>query len=190
MEKIPKFKPAVRVSDRTDPYIQLGTRRVEDDRFWRWGDDNLFPAALALMARRSTTHRRIINDKADYISGKGCTCDEAGNPALAAFLRRVNGEGESLRQVLNKLALDKALFGNAFLEIITAPDHAFLSLYHQDASRCRVSRDAQHILLHHDWTAFKIEESVTLPLYPLFEEQPDGTLRSIIHALLTEMKGS
>ena len=181
MEKIPKFKPAVRVSDRTDPYIQLGTRRVEDDRFWRWGDDNLFPAALALMARRSTTHRRIINDKADYISGKGCTCDEAGNPALAAFLRRVNGEGESLRQVLNKLALDKALFGNAFLEIITAPDHAFLSLYHQDASRCRVSRDAQHILLHHDWTAFKIEESVTLPLYPLFEEQPDGTLRSMIH---------
>ncbi len=32
------------------------------------------------MARRSTTHRRIINDKADYISGKGFVCDEARLP--------------------------------------------------------------------------------------------------------------
>ena len=117
MNKAKKIKTAVGVANRTDPYFALGTARVENDRFWRWGDDNLFPAALALMARRSTTHRRIINDKADYISGKGFTCDEAREPRLAAFVRRVNGGGESLRQVLNKLAFDKSLFGNAFLEI-------------------------------------------------------------------------
>ena len=113
MNKAKKIKTAVGVANRTDPYFALGTARVESDRFWRWGDDNLFPAALALMARRSTTHRRIINDKADYISGKGFTCDEAREPRLAAFVRRVNGSGESLRQVLNKLAFDKSLFGNA-----------------------------------------------------------------------------
>lgn len=181
MDKSPKFKPAVSLSDRTDPFVQIGSQRVCDDRFWRWGDDNLFPTALALMARRSTTHRRIINDKADYISGKGFVCDEARLPALGAFVRRVNGQGESLRQVLNKLALDKALFGNAFLEVVTSPEHDFLSLYHQDASRCRVARDGQHILLHHDWTAFKADEALSLPLYPLFEEQADGTLRALIH---------
>ena len=32
------------------------------------------------MARRSVTHRRIINDKADYISGKGFSCDEGHEP--------------------------------------------------------------------------------------------------------------
>ena len=118
MSKKHKIKPAVAVNNRTaDPYITLGAGRVENDAFWRWGDDNLFPNALALMARRSVTHRRIINDKADYISGKGFTCDEAQQPRLAAFLRHVNGDGESLRQVLNKLAFDKALFGNAFLEV-------------------------------------------------------------------------
>ena len=47
------------------------------------------------MARRSVTHRRIINDKADYISGKGFTCDEAQQPRLAAFLRHVNGDGRA-----------------------------------------------------------------------------------------------
>ena len=181
MSKAKNFKTAVGVANRTDPYMTLGTTRVENDKFWRWGDDNLFPAALALMARRSTTHRRIINDKADYISGKGFICDEAQQPRLAAFLRRVNGTGESLRQLLNKLAFDKSLFGNAFLEVVTDAGHTFLSLYHQDASRCRVARDSEHILLHHDWSSFKASEARSLPLYPLFEPQEDGTLRAIIH---------
>ena len=181
MSKTKKIKTAVGVADRTDPYYALGSSRVESDKFWRWGDDNLFPAALALMARRSTTHRRIINDKADYISGKGFTCDEAQQPQLAAFVRCVNGRGESLRQVLGKLAFDKSLFGNAFLEAVTDPGHTFLSLYHQDASRCRVARDSKHVLLHHDWAAFKPAEARSLPLYPDFEAQEDGTLRSIVH---------
>lgn len=114
MSKNPKTKTAVGLIDRADdPFIRIGAGRVASNKFWRWGDDNLFPEALALMARRSTTHRRIINDKADYISGKGFTCDETQQPRLAAFVRRVNGRGESLRQVLNKLAFDKSLFGNA-----------------------------------------------------------------------------
>ena len=181
MSKTKKIKTAVGVADRTDPYYALGSSRVESDKFWRWGDDNLFPAALALMARRSTTHRRIINDKADYISGKGFTCDEAQQPQLAAFVRCVNGRGESLRQVLGKLAFDKSLFGNAFLEAVTDTGHTFLSLYHQDASRCRVAKDSRHILLHHDWSRFSAADARTLPLYPLFERQDDGTLRAIVH---------
>lgn len=97
MSKAKKIRPAVGVIDRTDPCMPPAAARVESDEFWRWGDDNLFPAALATMARRSTTHRRIVNDKADYISGKGFVCDEAAQPQLAAFVRRANGDGESLR---------------------------------------------------------------------------------------------
>ncbi|MEG1611136.1 MAG: phage portal protein [Alistipes sp.] len=179
MKKEKIRKTAVR-NNRTDPYLTIGTSRVENDRFWRWGDDNLFPNALALMSRRSTTHRRIINDKADYISGKGIVCDEE-QALLRTFINRVNGKGETLRQLLNKLAFDKALFGNAFLGVVTDDKNTFLSLFHQDASRCRVARDSTHILLHHDWSAFVPTQARTLPLYPLFEEQPDGTLRTMIH---------
>ncbi len=163
-----------------DPYITLSSRRVESDRFWRRGGATLLPEALALMARRSTTHRRIINDKADYISGKGFVCDETERE-LASFIRRVNGQGESLRQIMNKLAFDKALFGNAFLEVVTDERHSMLSLFHQDASRCRVARDSAHILLHHNWREFKLSEARSLPLYPAFERQEDGSLRAMIH---------
>ncbi len=153
---------------------------VHGAEFWRWGSDNLFPYALALMSRRSTTHRRIINDKADYISGKGFSFD-VGQTLLGSLIDRVNGCGESLRQVINKIAFDKSLFGNAFLEVVTDTGHTFLSLYHQDATRCRMARDGRHVLLHHDWAEFSMKEAKSLPLYPAFEEQADGTLRSIIH---------
>ncbi len=181
MNKKKRYRTAVGVANRTQPFATVGAGRVESDKFWRWGDDNLFPCALALMARRSTTHRRIINDKADYISGKGFVCDEERAPRLKAFVERVNAQGESLRQVMGKLAFDKALFGNAFLEIATDERHSFLAFWHQDASRCRVARDEEHILLHHDWSAFNSAEARTLPLYPRFERQDDGTLRAMIH---------
>ena len=83
--------------------------------------------------------------------------------------------------MLNKVAFDKALFGNAFIEIVTNSDHSFLALYHQDAPRCRVAKDSNHILLHHNWEHFTATEAISLPLYPLFEKQSDGTLRSMIH---------
>jgi len=161
-------------------YATSGSRLCESDRFWRWGDDNLFPEALALLSRRSTTHRRIINDKADYISGKGLICDER-QPLLRELIERANGQGESLRRVLNKLAFDKSLFGNAFLEVATDSGRSFLAFCHQDASRCRLARDGTHVLLHHDWRAFDPKEARSLPLWPLLEEQADGTLRSVIH---------
>ena len=166
--------------NRADSLYALSAQRVESKEFWRWGIDNNLPKALALLSRRSTAHRRIINDKADYISGKGINYD-ATIPLLGEVVERVNGDGESLRQVLNKLAFDKSLFGNAFLEIITDESHSFLSLYHQDATRCRVAKDSQHIILHHDWAHFRTSEAKTLPIYPLYEKQSDGTLRSIVH---------
>ena len=174
------FTPkASALSERIFP--TLGTPRSSAAKqFWQWGGDNLFPYALSLLARRSTTHRRIINDKADYISGKGFVCDEA-LVRTRVLIAQANSEGETLRQVVNKLAFDKSLFGNAFLEVVTDTNHSFLALFHQDASRCRLAKDGTHVVLHHDWAHFKEAEAVSLPLYPLFEEGADGNLHAIIH---------
>ena len=147
---------------------------------WRWGSDNRLPEALATLARSSTIHRRIINDKADYISGSGLTVDPSC-PRTAALVKAANGQGQSLRTIVQRLALDRCLLGNAFLEIVTDAEHGFLSLYHQDATQCRLERDGAHVVLHHDWRQYRASEAVVLPLYPRFEPQPDGTLRSVIH---------
>jgi len=154
--------------------------RLVADKVWLWGDDNLLPNVLSLMARRSAIHRRIINDKADYIAGKGLAFSPS-TPILGDIIRRANGSGDTLRSVIAQLALDEAMFGNAFLEVVTDSSHSFLSLYHVDASTCRIARDSEHVVMHHDWQAYRASEAVTLPLYPRFEQQDDGTLRTIVH---------
>ena len=174
-------KQAVRViQNQADPYIYSSYAAAENPLCWKWGEDNLFPNVLSLLSRRSTIHRRIINDKANYISGKGIAYD-AVDPKLAASVEVANGSGETLRQVLRKIAFDKMLFGNAFLEIVTDGNRSFVSLFHQDASKCRVSKDGQHILLYHNWQEYSPKKTKKLPLYPVFEKQKDGTERSILH---------
>ncbi len=175
-----KMRVCTSTQNSADLLYALSATQIESKEFWRWGSDNNLPEALAILSRRSTAHRRIINDKADYISGKGFNYD-CSVPLLDHFVKRANGDGESLRQVLNKLAFDKSLFGNAFLEVVTDEHHTFLALYHQDATRCRVAKDSQHILLHHDWAHFRPSEAKTLPLYPNFAKQSDGSLRAMIH---------
>ena len=177
MSKITKI--CGEVASTPDPYSHRAGR-VESREFWRWGCDNRLPQLLSAVSRCSTTHRRIINDKADYISGKGFVFDTT-EPLLSLIVSRVNGSGESLRQLINKVAFDKALFGNAFVEVVTDAEHTFLSLYHQDAVRCRVAKDSQHIILHHNWDNYSAKDAVQLPLYPHFEPQADGTLRAVIH---------
>ena len=172
-------KTKIGVSNSSDSYINTTTSK-KSNKYWRWGDDNLFPLALSRMSRRSTIHRRIVNDKADYISGKGALVD-SDKRRVAQFIGAVNGSGETLRQLLYKLAFDKSLFGNAFAEVVSDPNHSFLSIYHHDATTCRLSKDDTHVVLHPDWEHFKESESASLPLYPLFEKQGDGTLRSMIH---------
>lgn len=147
---------------------------------WRWGTDNRLPEALAALSRSSTIHRRIINDKADYISGSGLIADDR-QPRTAALVKAANGQGQSLRTIVQRIALDRCLLGNAFLEAVTDPEHGFLSLYHQDATRCRLSRDGGHVVMYHDWRQYRPAEAVTLPLYPAWGKRPDGTLRAVIH---------
>lgn len=149
-------------------------------KVWQWGGDNMLPYALALIARNSVAHRRIINDKANYIVGKGVICDDS-TPVVKQLIAKANGNGETLRSVIARLALDEAMFGNAFMEVVTDTNHTFLSLYHIDASKCRIARDSENVILHHDWRTFRTSEATTLPLYPTFREQEDGTLRSVVH---------
>ncbi|MBO5873736.1 MAG: phage portal protein, partial [Rikenellaceae bacterium] len=154
--------------------------KSQDNRFWSWGSDNLFPVALAQMARRSATHRRILNDKADYISGKGFVFDDQ-NSKLAELVKMPNCSGETLRQLLNKVAFDKCLFGNAFVEVVTDDQHSFVALFHHDASKCRLCKDNRHVLLHHNWAALNWNDVKRVALFPNFEKAADGTLRAMIH---------
>ncbi|MFI3282495.1 MAG: phage portal protein [Rikenellaceae bacterium] len=173
-------KSKIAVTNRTEPYMGSAMTSTKSEKFWRWGDDNLFPNALSAMSRRSSVHRRVINDKSDYIAGKGVAYDSQV-ALLGSFIGCVNSRGETLRQIFAKLAFDKTLFGNGFLEVVCDAERTTLSLFHHDASKCRVAADSKHIIMHHDWSKFKPSEAVTLAIFPEMESTADGTLRAMIH---------
>ena len=180
MKMTGKAKSKIFVVGQAQPPAVRAVAEAARKEVWRWGSDNRLPEALAALSRSSTVHRRIINDKADYISGSGLSVD-AGAPRTAELVAEANGQGQTLRNVVQRLALDRCLLGNAFLEVVTDPKRSFLALYHQDATRCRLSRDDRHVVLHHDWKQYRTSEAILLPLYPAFEPRPDGTLRAVIH---------
>lgn len=177
-----KFTPRITaIANRTEPLLgSVAVAKSERVDIWNWGDDNMLPYALSLLARRSVAHRRIINDKADYIAGKGMVCSDK-IPLLRHISESANGSGETLRSVISRLALDSAMFGNAFLEVVTDERRSFISLYHIDASKCRIAQDSAHVVVSSDWQNFKSSEAVTLSLFPNFEPSEDGTLRAVVH---------
>lgn len=175
------IRRVIATRNRAEPLVGSGAVSSNTtSKVWSWGGDNMLPYALSLIARNSVAHRRIINDKATYIAGKGIACDQS-IPVIKQFVAAANGEGETLRSIISRLALDEAMFGNAFMEVVTDSNHSFLSLYHIDASKCRLARESESVVIHHNWQLFRPAEAVTLPLYPNFEEQADGTLRAVVH---------
>lgn len=162
-----------------DPYITISSSIESNNKWWLFGSDNLFPQAIAMMNRRSVINRAILKSKANYITGKGFTIDV---PQLVDWLENANAYDESLRSITKKLAYDKKSTGNAYLEIVTNKKGQFLNLYHQDATKCRLSKDKKRIILFHDWYHSHKEKRwmKEVPIYPFFEEI-DGNLRSIVH---------
>ena len=168
----------------TDSVLNFSTHnhhaRGKKCEAWPWGANNLMPVELSNMARLSTVHRRILNDKSDYIAGNGFNC-HIDQPQLQSFINHCNQRGQSLRWVVSRLAVDKCTFGNAFMEVVTDSTRSKLYVYHHDASKCRLSKESSNVILHHDWSNFKQNESICIPLYPNFAKQKDGSYRSFIH---------
>lgn len=148
-----------------------------DNKIWAWGNDNLFPQRIELLARSNSIHRGIIKSKADYITGRGFAYDDS-NAALNRIVKRANGM-HSLFEVMQRVIYDKVMTGNAFLEVAVAYDQ--LLFFHHDSTQCRVTKDGKYIVLSKDWRNHIDSHDVTLPIYPIFERDSDNVARSIIH---------
>lgn len=125
MSKKHKIKPAVAVNNRTaDPYITLGAGRVENDAFWRWGDDNLFPNALALMARRSPEDPAGAQEELDgsYAlledeEGFGATVDWVGDADPYGIALLAAGDDHDLNTWITDVNYEKTTDGKTWTSI-------------------------------------------------------------------------
>ena len=136
--------------------------RVYTD-FIPFGQNNLFPQYLAELKRKSSTHRSVLAQKTIFTSGAKFVTK---NDNLKSYIRDVNADGESLRDVYKKLADDYYTFGNAYLEGVLY--EGGMNLYHVDATTVRMSKTKKEVYIHPDWARYKTEQKKMkkIPIYP------------------------
>ncbi len=165
--------------------------------FIPFGLDNLFPQGLAVLNRRSPTHRGIINKKTEFTIADGYVADEE-NTELTDYIKSVNSKQQSLDEVTERLQLDFESFGNAYMEIvIPAGDPDRINLFHKDSTTVRkrrpgrgaihggdkVPKEQAAMILHPEWARYDGTKAFAkvLPVYPNFIEDEEGNKRSIWH---------
>jgi len=132
-------------------------------KFIPFGTNNLFPQYLAELKRKSSTHRSVLAQKTIFTSGAKFV---SNNQDITDFIKDVNADGESLRQIFKKLASDYYTFGNAYLEGVLYDGG--LNLYHVDATTVRMSKNKKEAYVHPDWAKYNTmkDKLSIIPIYP------------------------
>lgn len=147
-----------------------------------FGDDNNFPQALALITRRSPVHRSIIYWKTMFMSGDSFICQDE---ATKEFIKSVNNNEESIKQVNKKELFDWCTFGNV-VEVYTKGKNGFI-VEHIDFTKCRVKdieksdNKTPGILIHPKWADEVSTRDLTqdIPLFPNFKKTKNGEVTAI-----------
>ena len=132
-------------------------------KFIPFGADNLFPQYLSELKRKSSTHRSVLAQKVVFTAGAKFVCKD---DATRDFIKDVNADGESLRDVFKKLADDYYTFGNAYLEGVLYDGG--VNLYHLDATTVRLSKNKKDVYVHPDWKNCRNQDEKLqkIALYP------------------------
>jgi len=140
-------------------------------------EENDFPQHLAELKRKSATHRAILSQKVIYTVGNGFITE---NEPLLQYLTNSNANGDNFMSVWRRVIDDYYTFGNAYYEIVTYDGG--VNIYHIDATKVRISKDKENVIIHPDWNEYRQreDEAVVIPFYPSFIKE-GGNKRSVIH---------
>ena len=117
---------------------------------------------------------------------------ESGLSALNDYLKSVNGQNESMLDVIEKIAVNLWSFGNCFLEVYIIGGRLQFRVLSTYLCRPRKAEKGklypEAVGISEDWQENFVQgvNVYELPLYPEFK-RVDGALRSIIHLKFTNL---
>lgn len=126
-----------------------------------FGDDNLYAQYLLELYSKSTINSSILNSIGDFISGEGFE----GNDT---FLENANGT-DTLDKILEKVALDIAIFGSFALDVIYNRGGKLSHIEHIPVQTVRIAKPSedkpQGIYISSDWSNLKKNKPVWFQSY-------------------------
>lgn len=135
--------------------VDIPRVKVEKAYEWvRWGSNNLFPEVLIEAINSSPSHNSIILTKRDMVAGKrilikpdekvkysffGGIFNGGSNRKTQSFIEDCNQYGESLHQVINKIAYDELVFQQSYFQPIFTRG-GDLQIEHYPADKIRANK--------------------------------------------------
>ena len=132
-----------------------------------YGADNKFPDYLWQKYTDCATHQAIINGKVDYILGNGLTDGD----------KIVNSKGETLYEVVKKIALDQQIFGGYAIQVVYNRGGEIADIYWADFTKLRLSKSEKQVYWCDDWNGYQAEPIA----YDLFNPEMTNKTTQILY---------
>lgn len=148
-----------------NPFVKTNTvenveKKVNGKDFICWGDNNGYPNFLWDLYCNCATLQTIINGTSDYVVGDDIVCNVQG------FERVVNKKGETIKDIIQKVAMDYVIFGSFALQIIRNIAGGIGEIYWVDINKLRSDEKNTVFFYSDDWS--KSMGRVKYLVYPKF----------------------
>lgn len=148
-----------------DPFVKNNTvenveKKVSGKDFISWGENNGYPQFLWELYSNCATLQTIINGTSDYVCGDDVVCNVVG------FDKVVNKQGETIKDIIQKVAMDYVIFGSFALQIIRNVMGGIAEIYWVDINKLRSDEKNTVFFYSDDWS--KSMGRVKYLIYPKF----------------------
>lgn len=161
-----------------NPYIQTNTvsgeeKKITGKDFIVWGDNNSYPKFLWDCYLECATLQTIINSTIDYVVG------DAVESNVEKFKIQVNKDGDTIIDIVKKIATDYVVFGSFAIQVIRNRIGEVNELYWVDINKLRSDEKNEVFFYSDDWN--KSYGRVKYITYPKFKPNDINNASSIFY---------
>lgn len=147
-------------------------KKVNGKDFISWGENNQYPKFLWDLYSNCSTLQTIVNGTADYVCGDEIICN------VPNFQSQVNKKGETIGELIAKIAVDYIIFGSFAIQVIRNINNEVSELYWIDINKLRSDEKNEVFYYSEDWN--KSYGRVKTIIYPKFNSK-DSNPTSIFY---------
>ena len=130
----------------TDNIIHNTQKEVTGQKYWMYGERNVYPQYLFDLYSNVSCLKSVINGLADYIGGENITIN------IADFQAEVNRNGETIEDLVKQIGIDLAIYGGFALNIIRNKSGKVAELYNINFQNLRSNKDNTEFYYSTDWS--------------------------------------
>lgn len=147
-------------------------KKVNGKDFISWGENNQYPKFLWDLYSNCSTLQTIINGTSDYVCGDDIICN------IPNFQTEVNKKGETISDIIQKIAVDYLIFGSFAIQVIRNINGGIAEIYWIDINKLRSDEKNEVFYFSEDWN--KSYGRVKTILYPKYNPK-DSNASSIFY---------